>query len=93
MKSKFNEALTFFKKGQLKEAKNLCLEILKGHPNNFDVLHILGIINFREKNFTESKNLIEKAIKIKPNSFEIHNFFVISFSNRQSRTPRCTPYL
>ena len=81
MKSKFNEALTFFKKGQLKEAKNLCLEILKGHPNNFDVLHILGIINFREKNFTESKNLIEKAIKIKPNSFEIHNFFAFVLLN------------
>jgi len=75
MKSKFNEALTFFKKGQLKEAKNLCLEILKEDSNNFDVLYILGVINFREKNFTESKDLIEKAIKIKPNSFEIHNFF------------------
>ena len=47
MKSKFNEALTFFKKGQLKEAKNVCLEILKEDSNNFDVLYMLGVINFR----------------------------------------------
>ena len=75
MKSKFNEVLTFFKKGQLNEAKKLCIEILKEDSKNFDVLYLLAVINFRENNFEESKNLIEKAINVRPNSFEIHNFF------------------
>ena len=75
MKSKFNEVLTFFKKGQLNEAKKLCIEILKEDSKNFDVLYLLAVINFRANNFEESKNLIEKAINVRPNSFEIHNFF------------------
>ena len=36
MKSKFDEALTLFQNGQLNKAKDICLEIIKVQPNNFD---------------------------------------------------------
>jgi len=81
MKSKFNEALSFFQKGQLDEAKKICLKILKEQPDNFNVLHLLGVIAFKEKDYVKSEDLIEKAIKIKPNQVEIYNFYALILVN------------
>ena len=47
MKSKFDEALTLFQNGQLNKAKDTCLEILKVQPNNFNALHLFGLIAFQ----------------------------------------------
>ena len=46
MDSKFNEALTLLKKGQLSESKNLFFEILKNEPNNFAAYNNLANIFF-----------------------------------------------
>ena len=81
MKSKFNEALSFFQKGQLDEAKKICLKILKEQPDNFNVLHLLGVIAFKEKDYVKLEDLIEKAIKIKPNQVEIYNFYALILVN------------
>ena len=50
MKSKFDEALNLFQNGQLNKAKDICLEILKAQPDNFNALHLLGLITFQTKN-------------------------------------------
>ena len=68
MKSNFKEALTLFQNGQLNEAKDICLEILKAQSNNFDILHLLGLIAFQTKNYLKSAEIIDKAIQIKPDS-------------------------
>ena len=57
MKSNFKEALTLFQNGQLNKAKDICLEILKAQPNNFDILHLLGLIAFQTKNYLRKKFL------------------------------------
>ena len=77
MNSKFNKALIFFQKGQLSEAKKLCLEIIKEEPNNFDIYYILGMTEFRLKEYFKSEELIKKAIKLKPNHVEIYNIYAI----------------
>ncbi len=81
MNSKFNEALTLFKKGEFLQSKNLCLEVLKEEPNNFRPFHILALIYFKEKDFIKSRENIEEAIKIKKDSFELYNLFAFILFN------------
>jgi len=73
MHSKFNQAINFFEKGNLNESKKLCLEILKDEPKNFDILHLLGIVSFKLKNYKNSVDLIAKAITVNPKSAEAYN--------------------
>ena len=74
MKPKFNEAVTLFQNGQLNKAKDICLEIIKVQPNNFDILHLLGLIAFQTKNYLKSVEIIDRAIQVKPNDANIYNF-------------------
>ena len=62
MNSKFKEAIDLHKNGQLEKAKNICLEILKSEPDNFNTLHLLGIIAFQTKNYKTSEE-IHKYLK------------------------------
>tara|TARA_B100000965_G_scaffold282023_1_gene239850 strand:+ start:96 stop:2273 length:2178 start_codon:yes stop_codon:yes gene_type:complete len=81
MKFNFNETLFLFQKGKSDEAKNLCIEALKEEPNNFDFLHLLGVITFREKDYKKSEEVISKAIKIKPNHVEIYDLYAFILLN------------
>jgi len=75
MNSKFKEAIDLHKNGQLEKAKNICLEILKSEPDNFNTLHLLGIIAFQTKNYKASEEILNKVIKIKPD-------FADAYTNR-----------
>ena len=77
MKDKYNQAVVFFKNGKLDKAKDICSEILKEQPDNFDTLQLFGLISFQSKNYHQSADLIYKAIKIKPDYAEIYNFYSI----------------
>ena len=74
MKSNFNDAANHFQSGQINKAKEICLEILKTEPDNFNVLHLLGVIAFQTKNYLKSVEIITKAIEINPNNAEVYNF-------------------
>ena len=67
MQSKFNNALTHYKNGQLNKAKDICIEILKINSSSFDALYLLAVIALQFKNYLKSAEIISKAIKIKPN--------------------------
>ena len=71
MKYNLKELLSLFSKGQLNKAKDACLKILKEEPSNFDILHLLGMINFKKNNYEECIKIFDKAIKIKPNYAQI----------------------
>ena len=53
MSSLLEEAILLHKKGQLIEAENLYKSILKSSANNFEVIHLLGIIKIQLKQFEE----------------------------------------
>ena len=74
MKSNFNDAVNHFQNGQINKAKEICFEILKIEPNNFNVLHLLGVIAFQIKNYSKSVEIITKAIEVNPNNSEVYNF-------------------
>ena len=73
MKSKFNEALTLLKKGQLEKAKNLFSEILKYDPNNFAAYNNRGNIFFILENLNDALQNYEEAIKLKPDYSDAYN--------------------
>ena len=77
MKSKYDQALFLFQNGQLNKAKDICLEILKEQPNNFDTLYLFGLISFQVRNYKKSADLIYEAIKIKSDHAELYNFYAI----------------
>ena len=74
----FNNALDSFKNGQLEKSKNICIEILKKNPKDFNTLHLLGIIYFQKENYTSSNKIFEKAIEVDFNNEDIHNYNAIS---------------
>ncbi len=73
MRLKFQEALTFFQKGQIVKAEKICSELEKEQPENFNNLNLLSIILFRKKKFKEAIKIIQKSIKINPNQAEANN--------------------
>ena len=73
MHSKFEYILALFQEGKTEKAKKECLKVLKNESDNFDILHLLGIILFNEKKFDLSIEYIQKAIKINPNNAEANN--------------------
>ena len=77
MHPKYKEAIDLHRTGQVKKAKDICLEILEDEPKNFDILHLLGIISFQLKDYKKSSELISQAIKINPNDAEVYNNMAI----------------
>ncbi len=79
MHQKFKEAVESHKKGNLVNAKNILLEILKNKPNDFDALYLSGIIAFQIGETNSSIETICKAISINPNNLEAHRNLAIIY--------------
>ena len=65
---KLSKALALQQQGQLQEAKIICEDILKESPNNFDCLHLLGLIALQGGDYYQAAKLIGKAIDISPHN-------------------------
>ncbi len=55
-----------FKEGDLNAAGEICKQILAVYPDLADALHLLGVIDYRYKNFEEAAIKIFKAIQNNP---------------------------
>ncbi len=71
--SKFKQAISLHKNGQLEQAKNIYSEILILFPKNFEVLHLLGIVEAQSSNFPLAIDLISQAININPTNPAFYN--------------------
>jgi predicted O-linked N-acetylglucosamine transferase (SPINDLY family) len=85
IKSMVSKAIEKHKNGDLKNAKDLYLQILEADSHNYNALHMLGVIASQEKNFSHSIDLLQRAILIKSDdprafynlglaSYELGNF-------------------
>jgi protein O-GlcNAc transferase len=54
------------RKGNLKEAEYLYKKILKKHPNNPDVLHMLGVLFYQLRNYDLAIKYIRRALQFRP---------------------------
>lgn len=68
-----NEAIKLHQKGLLNNAQEQYEDIIKFEPNNFQALHLLGVIFFQKKKYLKSIKLINKSININPYNFSAYN--------------------
>ena len=63
-----SEALGFHRQGRLDEAEKLYNRVLKAQRDNFDALHLLGVLNQQRGKPGEARRLIGAALKLNPRS-------------------------
>lgn len=71
------DALSLHQQGRLREAEKLYARALKAAPDNFDALHLLGLINAQTGQMGEAYRLMSAALKINPNVPDV----LINFAN------------
>ena len=69
----FNLAKQFQAAGKTKEARDLLEHALKSHPNEANLLNLLGIIYFQQEEFVKAEDILSKAVLSKPNDADFHN--------------------
>jgi tetratricopeptide (TPR) repeat protein len=62
------EALSLHQQGRLRDAEKLYTRALKAAPDNFDALHLLGLIKAQNGQMGEASRLMSAALKINPNA-------------------------
>ena len=62
------EALALHQRGQLDGASSLYTRVLKAQRDNFDALHLLGLLNHQRGKTGEAYRLINAALKVQPRS-------------------------
>ncbi len=59
-----NEALSFHQQGRIAEAEALYKSALNINPNDFDALHMLGIVHAQRGQFADAENCLRKALAV-----------------------------
>jgi protein O-GlcNAc transferase len=67
----FSQAVGFHQAGRLDEAEQLYNRVLSADKRNFDVLHLLGMLEAQRGNLDKAQQLLSNALKLKPNSAEV----------------------
>jgi Tfp pilus assembly protein PilF len=62
------QALSAFHDGDLDKAERLCSGVLEHRPDDFDALHLLGMVNFQRHRMVEALRLLAAALKANPDS-------------------------
>jgi predicted O-linked N-acetylglucosamine transferase (SPINDLY family) len=68
----FAQAQAFHQQMQLDEAEAIYRSLLQKYPNDFDLLHMLGVVQGQRSNFAAAIVFIEQAIAIDPNNAAAH---------------------
>ena len=66
-------AKEFHLRGQLPQAERLYQRILRTAPNQFDPLHLLGVIEAQKNNYAAAVDLISKALTVNPQDAAAHS--------------------
>ena len=69
-KSKYNEALNFYKSNNLTYAKEICNDILNEDKTNSNALYLIGAILNKQDDKYGAVNFLKKAIKSNPSHME-----------------------
>jgi tetratricopeptide (TPR) repeat protein len=64
------QAYNSFQQGDLGRAEKLCAGILEYRPEDFDALHLLGVLNFRRHRLVEALRFLSQALRINSGSAE-----------------------
>jgi protein O-GlcNAc transferase len=73
-------ALFLHQKGDLNEAAALYRQLIVKNPNNFDALHLLGVIQASIGNIEEARDLMSRSLSAQPPNIQfIENYATILF--------------
>jgi tetratricopeptide (TPR) repeat protein len=67
------EALAHYQQGRLADAEGICDAVLAAEPEQFDALHLLGLLHLRQGRNAEALRLIGAVLKRAPRSAEVLN--------------------
>ncbi len=67
--------------GRLREAETAYRDVLVGHLNNPDALHLLGLVTHQAGRLDEAVELIEKAISRAPDAARYHNNLALALDD------------
>jgi len=67
-----NEAVSCHQRGDLGEARRLYKLVLRESPDQFDALHLLGVLEAQRGHPDKAVRLLRDALRINPNSAEAH---------------------
>jgi tetratricopeptide (TPR) repeat protein len=62
------QAYSAFEERDLDRAAKLCAGILEYRPEDFDALHLLGVLNFQRHRLTEALRFLSQALRVNPAS-------------------------
>ncbi|SDR85282.1 tetratricopeptide repeat protein [Bradyrhizobium canariense] len=62
------QAYGSYQQGDLDKAERLCTGILEYRPEDFDALHLLGMLNFQRRRMVEALRFLAAALKANPDS-------------------------
>jgi predicted O-linked N-acetylglucosamine transferase (SPINDLY family) len=68
VQARVNEAIALHQQGRLAQAQEMYEEILKAEPEQFDALHMLGVIAYQTSRYAVAGELIAKAIALNPSN-------------------------
>jgi len=57
------QAYRWFEKGDLDRTERLCTGILQYRPDNFDALHLLGMLNYQRQRMVEALHFLAAALR------------------------------
>ena len=69
---KFNRGLELSRRGQLNEANNVLLDILRASPRNAGALYLLGSNCVKMRMFEPARQMLTEAIRISPANVDAH---------------------
>jgi Tfp pilus assembly protein PilF len=62
------QAYSSFQHGDLERTQRLCAGILQHRPEDFDALHLLGMLNFQRHRMVEALHFLSQALKVNSGS-------------------------
>jgi tetratricopeptide (TPR) repeat protein len=62
------QAYSSFQQGDIEKTERLCAGILEYRPQDFDALHLLGLLNFQRHRMAEALHFLAAALKSNSNS-------------------------
>lgn len=68
-----NEALNLHQRGDLDGAEKAYRRVLKTWPDQFDALHLYGMLNFQRGKLSDALKLLNQAVRIDPRVADVHS--------------------
>jgi Flp pilus assembly protein TadD len=74
-------AASLYRMGQLADASEICMAILREQPESFDALHLLGVIRFTQGHRQQAIALQRAALAVNPGAWGAHAYIGVTLAH------------